>query len=65
MKEFLLNLDDSVRRFIMAVGNASILAYKGFRGIFTPPFNFNLIIKEADNIGVKSLIVVCIIALFA
>lgn len=64
MKEFLLNLDDSVRRFIMAVGNASILAYKGFFGIFKPPFNLNLILKEADNIGVKSLIVVCVMALF-
>jgi len=65
MKEFLLNLDDSVRRFIMAVGNASILAYKGLIGIFKPPFNLNLIIREADNIGVKSLVIVCIIALFA
>ena len=49
----------------MAVGNASILAYKGFFGIFKPPFNLNLIIREADNIGVKSLVVVCIISLFA
>src|SRR3972149_5876188 len=65
MKEFLLNLNDSVRRFIMAVGNASILAYKGLIGIFKPPFNLNLIIREADNIGVKSLVIVCIIALFA
>lgn len=65
MKAFLLNLDDSVKRFIIAVGDASILAYKGTLGIFKPPFNLNLIIKEADNIGVKSLVVVCIIALFA
>ncbi|ODS33959.1 MAG: ABC-type transport system permease protein [Candidatus Scalindua rubra] len=65
MKELLLNIDDKSKKFIMAVGDASILAYKGFIGIFKPPFNFNLIIKEADNIGVKSLIVVCIIALFA
>jgi phospholipid/cholesterol/gamma-HCH transport system permease protein len=65
MKKFLLNLDDSVKRFITAVGDLSILAYKGLIGIIKPPFNINLIIKEADNIGVKSLIVVCIIALFA
>ncbi len=65
MKKLLLNLDDKGRNFILAVGEASILAYKGFRGIFTPPFNINLIIKEADNIGVKSLMVVCTIALFA
>jgi len=65
MKELLLNIDNKGRKLILAVGEASILAYKGFRGIFTPPFNVNLIIKEADNIGVKSLIVVCIISLFA
>jgi len=65
MKELLLNIDDKGRKFILAVGEASILAYKGLRGIFTPPFNVNLIIKEADNIGVKSLMVVCTIALFA
>ncbi len=65
MKELLLNLDDRGKRFITAVGDASILAYKGLTGIFKPPFNINLIIREADNIGVKSLTVVCIIALFA
>ncbi len=65
MKQLLLNLDNRGKNFIIAVGNASILAYKGFRGIFTPPINFNLIVKEADNIGAKSLIVVCTIALFA
>ena len=65
MKQLLLNLDDFGKRFITAVGDASILAYKGLRGIVTPPFNFNLIIKEADNIGVRSLMVVCTIALFA
>ncbi len=65
MKELLLNIDDKSKKFIMAVGEAAILAYKGFIGIFKPPFNLNLIIKEADNIGVKSLIVVCVIALFA
>lgn len=65
MRAFLLSLDDVGEKFIIAVGDASILAYKGVRGIFTPPFNLNLIIKEADNIGVRSLMVVCTIALFA
>lgn len=65
MKELLLNLDDRGKKFFIVVGEASILAYKGFLGIFRTPFNFNLIVKEADNIGAKSLIVVCIISLFA
>ncbi|MFQ5963967.1 MAG: MlaE family ABC transporter permease [Candidatus Scalinduaceae bacterium] len=65
MKQMLLNLDDRGKKFMITVGEATILAYKGFRGIFTPPFNFNLLVKETDNIGVKSLMVVCTIALFA
>ncbi|MDR4497997.1 MAG: ABC transporter permease [Candidatus Scalindua sp.] len=65
MKQLLLHLDDKGKQFFISIGDASILAYKGVRGMLKPPFNFNLILKEADNIGVKSLLVVCTIALFA
>lgn len=41
-----------------------LLTVKGVAGIFVPPFNFMLVVKEMDNIGVKSLIVVDLMALF-
>lgn len=65
MKQLLFYLDNKGKQFFITIGEASILAYKGVRGIFTPPLNFNLILKEVDNIGVKSLVVVCTISLFA
>ena len=40
------------------------MAIKGFLGIFVPPFNLRLALREMDNFGTGSLLLVDIIALF-
>lgn len=64
LKQILVSVDANVKRFIIAVGEATLLAFSGLRGIFTTPFDLRLIIREADSIGVKSLFLTGIIALF-
>src|SRR3990170_5720897 len=64
LKKSLVSLDIVLRRFVQSVGIVSLLAVRGIAGIFVPPFNFMLVIKEVDNIGTKSLVVVDLMALF-
>lgn len=64
LKRSLISLDTVLRRFVQSVGMVFLLTVKGISGIFVPPFNFMLVVKEMDNIGVKSLIVVDLMALF-
>lgn len=64
IKMLLVSLDSVLRRAVQSVGLVFILSVRGIAGIFIPPFNFMLIVKELDNIGTKSLIVVDLMALF-
>ncbi len=64
IKKALASLDTVLRRFVQSVGTVSLLAVRGIAGIFVPPFNFMLVVKEVDNIGTKSLIVVNLMLLF-
>lgn len=64
MKNLLILVDIRGKKIISAVGEITLLAYRGTKGIFRPPFNLKLIIREIDNIGVKSMFLVSIIALF-
>ncbi len=60
----LLLLDTSVKKFIYSVGQVTLLALQGFIGIFIPPFNLKLVLREIDNFGAGSLLLVNLIALF-
>jgi phospholipid/cholesterol/gamma-HCH transport system permease protein len=60
----LLSIDIAAKKFILSLGQATLLAIKGFWGIFIPPFNLKLISREVDNFGAGSLLLVDIIALF-
>lgn len=60
----LLSIDVAVRKFILLVGQVSLLTIKGFVGIFVPPFNLKLILREIDTFGAGSLFLVNLIALF-
>lgn len=46
------------------MGQVTLLTFKGFWGIFLPPFNLKQLLKEIDNFGAGSLLLVDIIALF-
>ncbi|MBU6390761.1 MAG: ABC transporter permease [Planctomycetota bacterium] len=63
-RNILLSIDVASKKFILSVGQATILAVKGFAGIFLPPFNLKLIFREVDNFGAGSLLLVDTIALF-
>src|SRR4030066_191038 len=60
----LLFVDTSIKKFIYSVGQITLLALQGFIGIFVPPFNLKLILREIDNYGAGSLLLVNLIALF-
>ncbi|MBW7898473.1 putative phospholipid ABC transporter permease protein MlaE [Candidatus Brocadiaceae bacterium B188] len=60
----LLSMDAAVKKGILLVGQISVLAVKGFVGIFIPPFNLKLVLREIDNFGAGSLFLVDLIALF-
>ncbi len=60
----LLSIDLIAKKFILSVGQTSLLAMKGFWGIFTPPFNLRQSLREIDNFGAGSLLLVDVIALF-
>lgn len=60
----LLSIDVAVKKGILLVGQVSLLAIKGFAGIFIPPFNLKLVLREIDNFGAGSLFLVDLIALF-
>lgn len=60
----LLSIDVTLKRFILSAGQIVFLAIKGFAGIFLPPFNFKLVLREIDNFGSGSLLLVDLIALF-
>lgn len=60
----LLSIDVVAKKGILLVGQVSLLAIKGFIGIFIPPFNLKLVLREIDNFGAGSLFLVDLIALF-
>lgn len=60
----LLPIDIAAKKFILSVGQASLLAIKGLWGIFVPPFHAKLVLREVDSFGAGSLLLVDIIALF-
>lgn len=60
----LLSIDVTAKKFILSVGQVTLLAIKGFAGIFVPPFNLKLVLREIDNFGAGSLLLVDLIALF-
>ncbi len=60
----LLSIDVTAKKFILSVGQVTLLAIKGFAGIFVPPFNLKLALREIDNFGAGSLLLVDLIALF-
>ncbi len=64
MRDFLVSVNINGKKIVTAIGDITILAYNGVKGIFTPPFNLRLIIREMDSIGVKSLFLISIIAFF-
>lgn len=60
----LLSIDVVAKKGILLVGQVSLLAIKGFMGIFIPPFNLKLVLREIDNFGAGSIFLVDLIALF-
>lgn len=64
LKNILLPIDEACKRVIFSLGQATILAMKGLWGIFIPPFNVKLTLREIDNFGAGSLLLVDLIALF-
>lgn len=60
----LLSIDVVAKKGILLVGQVSLLAIKGFVGIFIPPFNLKLVLREIDNFGAGSIFLVDLIALF-
>src|SRR3990167_5374886 len=60
----LLSIDIISKKFILSVGQVTLLTVKGLGGIFIPPFNLRLVSREVDNFGAGSLLLVDIIALF-
>lgn len=60
----LLSIDVVAKKGILLIGQVSLLAIKGFIGIFIPPFNLKLVLREIDNFGAGSLFLVDLIALF-
>ncbi|WP_347275233.1 ABC transporter permease [Candidatus Kuenenia sp.] len=60
----LISIDHTVKKFLLSMGQVTLLAFKGFWGIFLPPFNLKLLLKEIDNFGAGSFLLVNIIALF-
>ncbi len=63
-KNILLSAGVVSRNFVVSIGQITLLASRGFIGIFLPPFNFELFLREIDNFGAGSIILVDIIALF-
>lgn len=64
VKKAFIAIDNRARQVFLSVGTIFFLALRGFQGIFTRPFDFGLVMQEADNIGTKSLLLVNIIAIF-
>ena len=62
--KILLSIDIAAKKFILSMGQVTLLATKGFAGIFVPPFNLKLVLREIDNFGAGSLLLVDLIALF-
>ncbi|MGQ3684888.1 MAG: MlaE family ABC transporter permease [Candidatus Loosdrechtia sp.] len=60
----LLAIDDFVKKCLISVGQVTLLATKGITGIFLPPYNIRLLLREIDNFGSSSLLLVDLIALF-
>src|SRR3990167_8692827 len=60
----LISIDHTVKKFLLSMGQVTLLTFKGFWGIFLPPFNLKLLLKEIDNFGAGSFLLVNIIALF-
>ena len=60
----LLSIDIIAKKFILSVGQVTLLTVKGLGGIFVPPFNLKLVSREVDTFGAGSLLLVDIIALF-
>src|SRR4030066_1361804 len=60
----LLSIDIIAKKFVLSVGQVTLLTVKGLGGIFVPPFNLKLVSREVDNFGAGSLLLVDIIALF-
>ena len=64
LKNILLSIDTASKKFILSLGQTTLLAIKGLKGIFIPPFSLRLILREIDNFGAGSLLLVDLIALF-
>ncbi len=64
LKNILLSIDAASKKFILSIGQTTLLAIKGLEGIFLPPFGLRLILREIDNFGAGSLLLVDLIALF-
>lgn len=64
LKNILSSVGATSKKFIVSMGQITILALKGLIGIFLPPFNFRLLLREIDNFGLGSLLLVDIVALF-
>ena len=60
----LLSIDIIAKKCILSVGQVTLLTVKGLGGIFVPPFHLKLVLREVDNFGAGSLLLVDIIALF-
>lgn len=64
LKNILWSVDATGRKFVISMGEITILAFRGIAGIFLPPFNLKLLLREIHNFGAGSLLLVDIIALF-
>src|SRR5574337_1929777 len=64
LKNILIHIDEACKRVIFSLGQATLLAMKGLGGIFIPPLNVKLTLREIDNFGAGSLFLVDLIALF-
>lgn len=64
MRRLLFHLGDQATSFIGAVGGVSLLAFQAFYYAALPPYGFRLILRQLDHIGVKSLPIIGIAAVF-
>lgn len=51
---------NNIVQFFESIGNFTVFSIKSFVMIFTPPFRFNLLVKQLMIIGVESILIISI-----
>ena len=64
MRQLALQMGGQILAMISAMGGIAILAFQAFYHALLPPYNIRLLFKQMDHIGVKSLSIISIAAVF-